>query len=136
MSHGPTPSPIRLLIRRKLADAVARIGRGTRCCTAVTTGPSHRILTALPTRRSGQATHRLGAKKPRPHAGTEMSQAMAGSFAYQLLSVEPRRSANQPPANTPAQPPMRSNEARKLPVETRSRPKLSIITFGVHSARP
>ena len=37
----PKPMPMRLLISSRLADAVARIAGGTRCWTALTTGPSH-----------------------------------------------------------------------------------------------
>src|SRR5438045_27274 len=127
---------MKLLISRKLAEAVDRIGRGTRCCTAVVTGPSQRMFTALPISSNGQAIHKLGANRPNPHVGTEINQAIAGSLAYHPRSAAPSRSASQPPAKTPALPPTRSSEARKLPVETRSSPKLSIITLGVHSASP
>ena len=124
ISSGPTPRPIKLLISRKLAEAVDRIGRGTRCWTAVVTGPNHRMLTALPTNSSGQATHRLGAKSPNPHAGAETIHAMAGSFAYQAWSMSPRRSASQPPANTPAHPPISKEEATNWARSSSPRPKL------------
>src|SRR6185503_20652380 len=128
--------PMRLLISRKLAEAVDRIARGTRCCTAVVTGDSHRMLTAFPISSSGHAIHRFGANKPMPQAGIETIQAIVGSLAYQLRSAEPSRSASQPPANTPAQPPTSRSEARKFPVVSRSSPKLRMITDGVHNARP
>src|SRR6185437_180715 len=80
--------------------------------------------------------HRLGARKHPANIGTVTSQAIAGSLAYQARPLPPRRSANQPPAKTPAQPPISICEARKLAVDSRSRRKLRINTDGVQSARP
>src|SRR5690242_12598222 len=94
------------------------------------------MLSALGTRSSGQATRRFGTSRPATNVGAVISQAIAGSFAYQPRSAVPSRSASQPPAKTPAQPPMKMIEARKLAVEMRSSPKLRISTDGVHSARP
>src|SRR5207249_4488115 len=125
MSSGPIPSPIKLLISRKLADAVARIGRGTKCWIAVLTGPSHKLLSELPISSSGQAIHKLGANSPSAQAGAAISHANAGSLANQPRSARPSLSANQPPAKTPAQPPTKTRDARKLAVGISSSLKLS-----------
>src|SRR3569832_2018656 len=101
---------MRLLISRKLADAVERIRAGTRCWTAVITGPSQRMLRALGISRSGQASQRLGAISPAAKVGAVIAQAIAGSLAYQPRPRWPSRSANQPPANTPVHPPMKTTE--------------------------
>src|SRR5438105_9771020 len=102
---------MRLLMRRKLAEAVDRMALGTRCWTAVITGPSQKILSAFGINSSGQASHRLGAINPAAKVGAVIAQAIAGIFAYQPRSRRPSRSASQPPASTPVQPPMNTTEA-------------------------
>jgi hypothetical protein len=94
------------------------------------------MLRPLATSKNGQATQRLGAISPSAQAGALMSHAIAGRRAYQRRSLRPRRSASQPPAKTPAVPPIRSKVPIYWPVEIRSTSKLRMITDGVHSARP
>src|SRR3954470_13805530 len=127
---------MRLLISRKLAEAVDRMRCGTRCCTAVITGPNQRMLSALATSNGGHASHRFGAIRPTAKTGAVISQAMAGSFAYQPLSKCPSRSANQPPAKTPVHPPRNTTEAMNCPRSISPRWKLLSSTDGVHVARP
>src|SRR4051812_32024429 len=103
---------------------------------AVVTGPSHRMLSALGINRSGQASQRLGAIKPPANVGAVMSQAMAGSLAYHPRSTAPSRSASQPPAKTPVQPPIKITEARNCPRPIRPMPKLRSRTEGVQTASP
>ena len=88
------------------------------------------MLSALGMSSSGQASHRLGASRPAAKVGAVISQAIAGSFAYQPRSAAPRRSASQPPANTPVQPPMKHHRGEKLPRANRSRPKLRSAPTG------
>ena len=107
---------------RKLAEAVARIGRGNQMLDRGRHRPEPQDV-----ERVGDEQQRPGdpqARAPSARAtniGAVISQAIAGSFAYQLRSIAPRRSASQPPANTPVVPPMSSSEAKKLPVWMRSR---------------
>ena len=136
MSSGPTPSPTRLLINRKLAEAVARIGRGTRCWTAVVTGPSHRMLSALATSSSGQASHRFGASRPSAKAGAVISQAIAGSFAYQPRSTRAEAVGEPAPGEHAGAAADQEQRGEEIAGRRRPRPKLRISTDGVHSARP
>ena len=85
---------------------------------------------------SGQATHRFGANNPAAKVGAVISQAIAGSRAYQPWSSAPSRSANQPPANTPVQPPMNTTDAMNWPRWIRRQMKLRSSIEGIHMARP
>ena len=118
------PSPIRLLMSRKLADAVARMGLGTRCWTAV----DHRA--------EPQDIHRVADQQQRPgepqsraptaqsaNVGAAIGQAIAGSFTYQARSVGSEPVREPPPAKNPRSP--RSGERRKkLAPGDRPSPKL------------
>src|SRR3546814_11105212 len=100
-------------IIRKLALAVARICGGTRCWTALVTGPSHRMLSALGISSSTHDAAGIGTSSPAAQVGAVISQAIAGSRDYQRLSAAPSRSATQPPAKTPAVPPTSAEERRR-----------------------
>lgn len=60
-------------ISRNSADAVARSGGVTRCCTAVSTGPSHMQDSACGRRKSAKASHRLELLMPSANRGTAMA---------------------------------------------------------------
>ena len=66
---------------RKLADAVARMCGGTRCWTAVVTGPSHRMLSALGIRNRNHAVIGDRDRNAAMNSGAVISHAIAGSLA-------------------------------------------------------
>ena len=77
----PNAIPMRLLMNRKLAEAVARIVGRTMCWTAVMTGPSQASASICPTVNSSHAIHRFGANSPSAKVGAVMMKHMAGISA-------------------------------------------------------
>ena len=77
----PKPIPIRLLMNRKLAEAVARMLGGTICWTAAMTGPSQASASIWPIANSSQPSHRLGANRPSAKQGAATRKQTAGISA-------------------------------------------------------
>ena len=77
----PKPIPIRLLMNRKLAEAVARMFGGTMCWTAAITGPSQASASIWPRANSSQASQSEGANRPSAKAGAAIRKQQAGISA-------------------------------------------------------
>src|SRR3546814_10143617 len=84
------------------------------------------MLSALGISSSTHDAAGIGTSSPAAKVGAVISQAIAGSRAYQRLSAAPSRSASQPPAKPPPVPPTRSSDPMNWPVVMRSKPKLRI----------
>ena len=77
----PKPIPIRLLMNRKLAVAVARMLGGTMCWTAAITGPSQASASIWPIANSSQPSHSDGANRPSAKTGAAIRKQIAGISA-------------------------------------------------------
>src|SRR3546814_14210583 len=78
------------------------------------------MLSALGISSSTHDAAGIGTSSPAAKVGAVISQAIAGSRAYQRLSAAPSRTASQPPAKTPAVPPTRSSDPLNWPVGMRA----------------
>jgi hypothetical protein len=77
----PSPIPIRLLMNRKLALAVARMLGGTMCWMAAMTGPSQASASICPIANRIQAIGSDGAITPTAKQGAAIRKEMAGISA-------------------------------------------------------
>ena len=121
----PDAEPDEVVDQQEDAAAVARMCRGTRCWTAVASGASHRMLSALAISNSGHATHRLGASSPATNSGAVISQAIAGSLAYQPRSPRPGDRPTSRRRKCPTQPPMRTGRPEEIARSTEVEPEAS-----------
>ena len=84
MAQVPTPIPIKLIINRNIADAVALMSGLTRCCKAEITGPSQASpravgtsKTVLPADRAAVEGHTADQQyRPVKKRGVQQAQAI------------------------------------------------------------
>ena len=102
----PKPIPIRLLMNRKLAEAVARMLGGTMCWTAAITGPSQASASIWPiaNRIQPSAERRREQAEREDRRGDQEADRRDQGIGGRVARAR-SRSPSQPPSQVPAMPP-------------------------------